>query len=146
MQYVCDAPNGCTWFRMESDNEAALESEVMRHAVEKHFRRAQDAARVTFKPASQNFIERDIGLDAHVLRSMPMFLTLRDANGAALVTAMLPPGGKMPEESEAGPFRMIVVGQANADPYPQHGEAIAALGRHFGLDLPREQCFPYHQG
>jgi hypothetical protein len=143
MQYVCDAPNRCTWFRMETESEALQESEIMRHAVEKHFRRAADAVRVTYRPTSQAFIERDIGLKAHLERNMPMFLTLRDAGGAALATAMLPPNGKMPEHSEAGPFRVIIVGPDNADPYVQHAEAIAALGRHFGLDLPRALCFPY---
>ena len=35
MKYVCDAPGGNTWFRIESEAEAATESEAMRHAVEK---------------------------------------------------------------------------------------------------------------
>ncbi len=143
MQYVCDAPNRCTWFRMETEGEALLESEAMRHAVEKHFRRAQEAVRVTYRPTSQAFIERDIGLNSHLQRNMPMFLTLRDSAGAALATAMLPPNGKMPEESEGGPFRIIIVGPENADPYVQHADAIAALGKHFDLDLPRAHCFPY---
>ena len=34
MEYVCDAPGGRTWFRLVSEGEAAMESEVMRHAVE----------------------------------------------------------------------------------------------------------------
>jgi hypothetical protein len=34
MRYVCDAPNGKTWFRIETEAEAATESETMRHAVE----------------------------------------------------------------------------------------------------------------
>jgi hypothetical protein len=38
---------------------------------------------------------------------------------------------------------MIIVGPSNADPYPGQGDAIAALGKHFGLTLDRERCFPY---
>jgi hypothetical protein len=63
---------------------------------------------------------------------------LRDGEGNALATAMLPPGGK-----EHGGFRIIIVAGANADPYPQQAAAIAALGAHFGLTLDRARCFPY---
>ena len=35
MKYVCDAPDGKTWFRIEAEGEAVAESETMRHAVEK---------------------------------------------------------------------------------------------------------------
>ena len=44
MEYICDAPAGRTWFRLVSEGEAALESEVMRHAVEKYFRREWEKA------------------------------------------------------------------------------------------------------
>ncbi len=71
---------------------------------------------------------------------MPLFLTLRDSDGAALVTAMLPPGGK-----EDSAFRMIIVGPDNGDPYPTQEPAIEALGRHFGLSLERSRCFPYQR-
>jgi hypothetical protein len=37
MRYVCDAPGGTTWFQIETQAEAALESQAMNHAVEKHF-------------------------------------------------------------------------------------------------------------
>jgi hypothetical protein len=77
-------------------------------------------------------------LNAHVKRDMPIFLTLRDSEGNPLATAMLPPRG----EDDSG-FRMIIVGQGNADPYPAEGDAIAALGTHFGLTLSRARCFPY---
>ena len=36
MQFVCDAPPK-TWFRIETEGEAALESRAMDHAVEKDF-------------------------------------------------------------------------------------------------------------
>ena len=69
---------------------------------------------------------------------MPLFLTLRDREGNALTTAMLPPGGK-----DRDGFRIIIVGASNADPYPQQGVAIAALGAHYRLTLDRGRCFPY---
>src|SRR5579859_6668311 len=33
MQYVCDAPDGKTWFRIETESEAQGESDAMNHAV-----------------------------------------------------------------------------------------------------------------
>ena len=138
MQYICDAPGAKTWFRIETEGEAALESDAMGHAVEKHFRQAWEAATRSYRAASGPFVEQNIGLKAHVERAMPLFLTLRDGEGTALVTAMLPPGG----DEDPG-FRLIVVGPENRDPYPAHGDAIRALGQHFGLTLPRERCFPY---
>ena len=138
MQFICDAPGRKTWFRIETEGEAALESEAMRHAVEKYFRRERDSAAKSWRPAMASFIERDIGLRAHILKTMPLFLTLRDKEGTPLATAMLPPGGKDP-----GSFRAIVVGPANGDPFAAHGDAIAALGKHFGLSLTRENAYPY---
>jgi hypothetical protein len=69
---------------------------------------------------------------------MPLFLTLRDQNGTALVTAMLPPTGR------AG-SGCIVVGSGNADPYPDYADAIAALGLHFRMTLDRSSCYPYRR-
>ena len=138
MQFICDAPGRRTWFRIETEAEAAAESEVMRHAVEKYFRREREAAILSYRPAPSTFIERDIGLGPHILRSMPLFLTLRESDGTALATAMLPPGAK-----DTDGFRSIVVGPANADPFGAHGEAIATLGTHYGLNLTRERCYPY---
>lgn len=138
MKYVCDAPGKKTWFRMETEAEALRESSLMDHAVEKHFRRHKEHAAGSFKPASNVYIEQNIGLESHIQREMPLFLTLRDNNGDALVTAMLPPGGK-----DSAGFQIIIVGLANRDPYPDHGDAIAALGKHFGLTLDRERCYPY---
>ena len=42
MQFVCDTLDGKTWFRIETEGEAAAESDAMSHAVEKHFRQARD--------------------------------------------------------------------------------------------------------
>jgi hypothetical protein len=141
MKYVCDAPGGKTWFRIETDAEAIAESDAMRHAVEKFFRKERDKAALSYQPPSKTFFEQEIGLNAHLQREMPSFLTLRDDEGNALVTAMLPPGGR----DEKG-FRPIIVGPANGDPYPDHGEAIEALASYFGLVLERERCYPYRRG
>lgn len=138
MQFICDAPGGKTWFRIETEGEAEQESALMNHAVARYFRREWEKAAQSYQPASARLIERDIGLKAHIARTMAVFLTLRDREGTALATAMLPPGGKDDPQ-----FRIIIVGPANADPYPKEGEAIAALGRHYGLSLTRERCFPY---
>jgi hypothetical protein len=138
MKYICDAPGRKTWFRLETEAEAERESELMDHAVAKHFKRAREEAQKSYKPTSERYIERDIGLKAHLQRAMPLFLTLRDNSGDGLATAMLPPGGRVDPH-----FRIIVVGRSNRDPYPDHGEAIRALGAHFGLALPRDRCFPY---
>lgn len=138
MQYVCDAPDGKTWFRLDTEGEANVESEVMRHAVEKYFLREKEKAAQSYQPTSSRLIERDIGLKAHIQREMPVFVTLRDGDGNALVTGMLPPGGRDDQT-----FKIIFVGPANADPYSAHEEAIEALGKHFGLSLDRNRCFPY---
>lgn len=141
MRFVVDAPNGKSWFRLETEAEAAEESRLMRHAVEKYFRLERAKAAQSFQPASGAFFEQEIGLNAHIQREMPMFVTLRDQDGAAHVTAMLPPGGKAHPGA-----RMIIVGPANADPYPAEGEAIKALGDHYGLTLDRDYCYPYQRG
>lgn len=138
MQYVCDAPNGKAWFRIETEGEAAHESRLMSHTVEKYFRRERERLVEAWRAQRPNALERDIGLEANVQREMPLFLTLRDAEGNALSTAMLPPGGK-----DRGDFRIIIVAASNADPYPQQGDAIAALGAHYGLTLERSRCYPY---
>lgn len=138
MKYTCDAPGGQTWFRIETDAEAAAESAMMRHAVEKYFRREKAKASESFKPISTRFIEQEIGREAHIQREMPLFLTLRADDGTGLATAMLPPRG----DADAS-FRPIIVGPANDDPYVDHEAAIAALAQHFGLGLERSRCYPY---
>jgi hypothetical protein len=140
MLFICDAPGGKTWFQIETEKEAADESALMGHAVEKYFLRARDDAQRSYTPTSRAFIEQDIGRADHLRRAMPVFATLRDAEGAGLATAMLPPraGG-------SGAFTPIIVGPSNKDPYPEHSEAIAALGAHLGLSLDRERCFPYRR-
>ena len=140
MRFVCDAAGGKAWFRIETEAEAAKESELMRHAVEKHFRRAYEQASLAYRPAPGPFVEQDIGRAAHIRRTMPVFLTLRDAEGTALATAMLPP---QQAERDGPACSPMVVGPGNDDPYSAHGDAIRALGRHFGLALDRIRCYPY---
>ena len=140
MKYVCDAPGGNTWFRIETESEAAAESELMRHAVEKFFRKEQEKASQSFQPTSKVFFEQEIGLKAHVQREMPLFLTLRDDEGNPLVTAMLAPSGR-----DDRSFRPIIVGVANSDPYVEYADSIRALGQHYGLALDRGRCYPYRR-
>jgi hypothetical protein len=141
MRYVCDGPPPKTWFRIETEAEAALESRVMNHAVEKHFRQAHEQGIKSYvPPRSGRFIEQDIGLKAHVERVMPIFLTLRDGEGNALVTAMLPPAGR-----DDRALKPIIVGFANSDPFLEHREAIRMLGEHFGLILDPHRCYPYRR-
>jgi hypothetical protein len=140
MKFVCDAPDGKTWFRLETEGEAARESEMMQHAVEKYFCQEWEKAAESYRAPTSALFEQEIGLKAHVQRTMPLFLTLRDAEGNGLATAMLPP--KVHEIN----FRTIIVGVGNADPYPTHGDAIRALGDHFGLTLERSRCYPYRRG
>jgi hypothetical protein len=138
MEYVCDAPHNRTWFRLVTEGEAVAESLEMRHAVEKHYRRERERAADTFHPTTSVFIEQDINKEDHIRRTMPLFLTLRDQDGNALVTAMLPPLGR----HSGG---CIIVGPGNADPYRDHADAIAALGNHFGFNLDRTTCYPYRR-
>ncbi len=140
MEYICDAPGDKTWFRIVSEGEAALESDLMQHAVEKYFRREWQKAAESYQPVSTVFIEQDIGKEAHIQRAMPLFLTLRDQDGVALVTAMLPPGGRHDRS-----FSCIIVGLANADPYKRHADAIEALAKHFDMPLDRVHCYPYRR-
>lgn len=139
MRYLCDAPGGATWFRLETEAEAEAEAAQMRHAIDKYFRRAEAAARESYRaPPGAPTFEQGIGLKDHIARTMPLFLTLRADDGEGLASAMLPPGGV-----NHASFKIVIVGPANSDPYPAHAAAIAALGAHFGLSLPREECFPY---
>ncbi len=140
MEYVCDAPGDRTWFRLVTEGEAAAESDSMRHAVEKHYRRERERAADSFRPVSNVYIEQEIGKESYIQRTMPLFLTLKDENGGSLVTAMLPPGGRRDAD-----FACIIVGPGNSDPYAEHGDAIRALGDHFGLRLERSRCYPYRR-
>jgi hypothetical protein len=140
MQFVCEAPPK-TWFRIETEGEAALESKAMNHAVEKYFKQSYEHAAKTYVPPKTGlYIEQNIGLKAHIQRVMPRFLTLRDGEGNALVTAMLPPAGE-----DERTFKPIIVGSGNSDPYLEHGEAIRKLGEHLGFTLDPVRCYPYRR-
>ena len=150
MEYICDAPGDLTWFRLVTEGEAVAESLEMRHAVEKYFRREWERAESEYQPPNTVFIEQAIGLTDFIRRTMPLFLTLRNMDGAGLATAMLPPGlipqglsplGGKPDHG----FAPIIVGPGNADPFATHAEAIAALAAHFGLALDRARCYPYRR-
>ena len=138
MQFICDASGNKSWFRIETEAEAVQESALMDHGVDKHFLRARECAIKTYRPASDIFIEQNIGLEAHVREDMPLFLTLRDGDGNGLATAMLPPGGK-----DKVSFRKIIVGHSNSDPFPEHKDAINALGKHFSISVDKGSCYPY---
>jgi len=141
MQYLCDAGD-LTWFRIETIGEAVLESRAMNHAVERYFREAHEKAVAGYvPPQGVPMSEQNIGLKAHIQRSMPVFVTLRDREGTPLVTAMLPPDA-MDESS----FRPIVVGPSNADPYPEHSDAIDTLAALRNLELNPTRCYPYRRG
>lgn len=138
MQYVCDAGE-LTWFRFETEGEAALESKAMDHAVEKYFQKAWGEAVSSYTPpAHAPAMEQNIGLKEHIARVMPRFLTLRNRDGTALVTAMLPAVG----EDEFS-MRPVIVGHGNSDPYVEYDEAIEALAKHVDMELDRRECFPY---
>lgn len=140
MQYVCDAGER-TWFQIETEAEAIAESQLMDHAVEKYFRNAYAQAVCSYvPPAELPVIEQNIGLKDHVGRAMPRFLTLRDNEGTALVTAMLPPEGR-----DLDAMSPVIVGHSNSDPYVEYGDAIEALARHIGMELDRAECFPYRR-
>jgi len=127
---------------METEAEAFQESQAMDHAVERYFRQAREQAAAAYvPPAGHRVIEQNIGLKAYIQRAMPIFLTLRDNEGTALATAMLPPTGQTERE-----FRPIIVGPGNSDPYLEHGEAIKALAKHYGMTLDPVRCFPYRRG
>jgi hypothetical protein len=138
MKFICDAPEGKTWFRIETTAEATRESDLMFHAIERYFVKERDKATQSFVPASSLFIEQEIGLAAHLQREMPWFLTLRDGEGTPLASAMVQPRGR-----EARAFVPIIVGAKNSDPYAAHGDAIRALSRHLGITLERMRCYPY---
>ena len=84
------------------------------------------------------FIEQDIGKEAHIRRAMPLFLTLRDENGQALVTAMLPPSGKKAAAASLS-------GRAMPIPTPNMRRRSRHWATHFGITLDRTSCYPYRR-
>jgi hypothetical protein len=141
MKYVCDAGTA-TWFRFETAGEAVLEARVMNHVVDKYFQEAFDSATAAYvPPKSLAAIEQNIGRAAFIQKAMPQFMTLRDKDGNALATAMLPPVGQ-----DTKTFRPVIVGPSNADPYVAHADAILALAKHLKMPLEAGRCYPYKRG
>ena len=125
MKYICDAPDGKTWFRLETEIDAEQESSLMDHCVVERFRRERARAIQNCRRQSTMSVGQDVGLERQVRVKMPIFLTLRDRAGAALVTAVLAHGTY--EEPGAA---FLIVGKGNSDPYPDHSAAIeASTGR-----------------
>ena len=113
----------------------------MDHAVDKYFKQAYDAAVCSYTPPEGvPAMEQNIGLKGHIARSMPRFFTLRDNEGTALATAMLPPKGM-----DLRSVRPVIVAKGNADPYIDHRDAIDALALHVSIELDRDICFPYRR-
>ena len=136
MQYICDAPGKKTWFRIESEGEAMAEAEAMRHSLDYRFRHERAAAIASYKPSDKlRPFERDIGLGAHIARTMPIFLTLRDNEGTPLATAMLPQNC-----SEDAPCASVV-GPEYGDAFRAEDAAIDALEKHYGVRLKRGRAF-----
>lgn len=131
MQFICDAPGQKSWFRIETENEAIFEAEAMKVSIDAPFRIERDAAVQSYRPQARlRAIERDIGLGAHVLRTMPIYLTLRDREGTALANAVLPAKDDLQEDHHA-----VVIGPGHADPFASQAEAIHALELHYGVSL-----------
>ena len=141
MRYVCDAPDRTVWFRIETEGEAFLESLSTQGAVAVFFREERQRALTSYRPrAGLSFIERDIGLEAHIQSTMPLFLTLRDHEGAALVTAILPASGK-----DNGNYPIFVWGAPGIDPYESHAKALEILEKRFELSIVDQSdvCYMY---
>jgi hypothetical protein len=140
MRFISDAGEN-TWFEIETEAEAAQESRLMAHAVEKHFCQAYATARASYIPPAGPFVEQEIGLKDHIRRTMPRFFTLRDPEGTGLATAML----RLSPAADPA-TRAIIVGPSNSDPYPEHGGAIRKLGEHFGSSSIASPATRTHDG
>src|SRR5260370_37763113 len=58
MGYVCDVPEGKTWFRIVTEAEPVMESQEMRHAIEKHFRICREAGAESVQNTLTGFFGR----------------------------------------------------------------------------------------
>jgi len=133
MQYVCDAPGRRAWFRIETEGEATLEAQEMRHSLDYFFRHEHAAARRSYAPCDRlSFIERDIGLSAHLKRTMPIFLTLRERDGTPVASAILP------QDPDSETVAARVIGAGDCDAFRAEREALIALEAHLGKKLRRQ--------
>jgi hypothetical protein len=115
MRFVCDAAGRKTWFGIETEAEAARESELMRHAVEKHFRRAHEQASQAYRPrAGGPSFEQDIGRAGAHPPGHAGVPDAADGDGDALATRDAPASaGGGADNLVCSP---MVVGPGNADP------------------------------
>ena len=133
MQYVCDAPGRRAWFRIETEGEASLEAQDMGHSLDYFFRHERDTATRAYAPLrTLSFIERDIGLSAHLTRTMPIFLTLRESDGTAVASALLP------QDPDQLSIAARVIGPGDNDAFREQREALQALEKHLGKKLRRQ--------
>ena len=155
MQYICDAPGSKTWFRIETEGEAALESDAMNHVVEKHFRQAWESAASSYRSTSSPFVEQNIGLKAHVQRVMPLFLTLRSAEETRSSQPCCRRAGGMTQRSRSSllvlrtGIRILSMGK----PFASWGSTLASASSASGAihteEPPRpggkpRNCLPSH--
>jgi hypothetical protein len=137
MRFVCDTGEN-TWFEIETEGEAALESELMAHAVQKHFCQAYAAARASYVPSVGPFVEQEIGLKDHIRRAMPRFFTLRDPEGNGLTTAML-------RLSCAADSRTPAIIELDPEMLPKLSNCTALFRVRIGIAgaHDRARCYPY---
>ena len=127
-------------FGLETEGEATRESENMCHAVERYYRREREKAAQTFRPRSDGLLRAgDWSQGPHPARNAAIpDVARRERRGSRHRHAA-------PRGREDRSFRTIIVGRDNGDPYLQYGDAIRALGRHFGTSLERARCYPYRR-
>jgi len=131
MRYICDAPGNKTWFCIETEGEAADESDTMQHAVEKYFRK-EKRARDPDLPADLDRLHRtgDRPQGASPARDAAVPDAARRRRDP-LVTAMLPAARRdesgLPADSSSA--------RANTDPYTDNADAIRVLAQHFRIVL-----------
>ena len=83
MQFVCDTSDNKTWFRIETEYQADHESTLMKHGVQKHFKRACDCARQTYRSTSTIYCDLNRssqhtrGIVRLVFRSLAFFAVFR---------------------------------------------------------------------
>ena len=116
-------------------------SETMRHAVEKYFRKEQDKATQSFRPISKVYFEQEIGLKAHIQREMPLFLTLRDdGRHAARYRDAAARAG-----ATTAAFARSSSGPAMPIPIRSRAMRFARSAQHYGMTLERARCYPYRR-
>lgn len=113
MRDVLDLGDGCRWVEIETQADADAAGRATRTGVAWHF-------------------QRELAARSRGRRPTPYYALSRPDGGILAIGCVAPAG-------EGG--STIMVGCANADPWPDHAEAIARLGdrirRHLG-----PECYP----